>query len=715
MGASFDTKKIFNRFAIIYAIFLAIGLIAIGRIIYLQYITKDKVTLKDIYREEVLQPSRGSILSYDGKPLAVSIPMYELYWDASLAPDSSFDKGLDELSRGLALIFKNKSAAQYKEELLVARGREAVGNKEKKVNKYKKIGNRKVDFGELEKIRALPIFNLGKFTGGLITKESNNRINPYGTLANRTIGFVAGGNSGTGIEFDYDYRLRGEEGMRTIHRTPGDIWIPVNGGKHIPAKDGLDIRTTIDVQIQEAAETALRNKLEEDDVFKGGTVVVMDVKTGAIRGIANMYKRKDGTFGEDYNYAIQHPTEPGSTLKLAALMALLEDGHITLDTQVDAGNGEWKYFRAKITDTKKGGYGMLSAKEAFAKSSNIAFAKMVIDAYESNPSMYTDRLHNMKLFEKLGLDIGNERGAYVTTPDDPGWSPVTLASLGYGYATTLTPLHTLTFYNAVANGGKMVRPYFIEDFEKDGIVYERHETEVIIGSICSKSTLEAAKEALRAVVTEGTAMKYNDERYQIAGKTGTARIAMEGGGYEDKNGYRRHQASFAGYFPADNPKYSCIVVMYTGDTKGNFYGGTWAAPIFKEVADKIFTSHPEWEAPIQADGLIPTDNPSIASGRAAYMHDPVMMMPMAQKPRSMKDEGWVKVTNHTREVCDIAALDIEPGVIPDVCGMGLKDAIYLLENEGYKVTFKGSGRVYSQSPEAGDSLVRKKNITLHLK
>lgn len=706
MEGSFDTKKIFNRFALIYAFFLLVGLVAICRIIYLQYITRDRVTIGDIYREEVLPPSRGSILAHDGKPLAVSIPMYELRWDSVVPTDSVVKADIDELSRGLASIFQDKSAAKYRSELMLA--------KEKK-NRYKKIGNRKVDYGELEVIKSLPIFNLGKFRGGLITIESNNRINPYGSLANRTIGYAGAGGNGTGIEFDYNHKLCGKEGVRTIHRMPGDVWIPVNGGVHIPAQDGLDVRTTIDVHIQEAAETELREQLAKDDIFEGGTVIVMDVKTGAIRGIANMFKKKDGSFDESYNYAIQHPTEPGSTLKLAALMALLEDGYITLDTPVDAGNGEWSYYKRKITDTHRGGYGMLTAKEAFAKSSNIAFAKMVIEAYEDDPSLYVDRLHNMKLFEKLGLDIGNERQAYVTTPSEPGWSPVTLASLGYGYATTLTPMHTLMFYNAVANGGKMMRPYFVEDLEKDGIIYEKHEPEVIIGSICSKSTLRAAHEALKYVVTDGTAKNCHDERYQIAGKTGTARIAMEGGGYEDAQGYRRHQASFAGFFPADDPKYSCIVVMYTGKTRGNFYGATWAAPIFKDVADKIYTSHPEWESPIQAEGLTPTDNPSIASGRASRMHQPIMALPMAEKPHGMKDEGWVKVTNHEKDVCTTEPLDIETGIVPDVCGMGLKDAIYLLENEGYLVSFEGQGRVSSQSPKAGDALSSKGRITLYLK
>ena len=248
--------------------------------------------------------------------------------------------------------------------------------------------------------------------------------------------------------------------------------------------DGYDIRTTIDVRIQEAAETELREQLAMSDVFEGGTAVIMDVRTGAIRGIANMFKKSDGTFDESYNYAIAHATEPGSTLKLAALMAMIEDG-----------------------DTHRGGYGKITALEAFEKSSNIAFAKMIIEAYGDDPATYVSRLHNMKLVEKLNLDIGGEGYAYITSPDDPQWSGSTLASLGYGYALTVTPMHILTFYNAVANGGKMMRPYFIEDFEKDGIVEESSGPTVVSGSICSKSTLKAVRKALRGVVEEGTMIR----------------------------------------------------------------------------------------------------------------------------------------------------------------------------------------------------------------
>ena len=642
----------FTRFIYVYLLFLLAGLGAIVRIILVQ-VNKDRVTLDDIYKEQVLEPSRGSILSYDGRPLAVSIPVYDLHWDSKAMPDS--------------------------------------------------VLMPKIQF---------PVFRLGQFKGGLIVDTDSERVNPYGKLANRTIGYLNADGGGTGIEYTYDYKLRGEKGVQTIHRTLGDQWIPVNGASVVPAVDGYDIRTTIDVRIQEAAETELREQLAMSDVFEGGTAVIMDVKTGAIRGIANMFKKSDGTFDESYNYAIAHATEPGSTLKLAALMAMIEDGCITLDTEVDGGDGRWRYAGHWITDTHRGGYGKMTALEAFEKSSNIAFAKMITEAYGDDPATYVSRLHNMKLVEKLNLDIGGEGYAYITSPDDPQWSGSTLASLGYGYALTVTPMHILTFYNAVANGGKMMRPYFIEDFEKDGIVEESSGPTVVSGSICSKSTLKAVRKALRGVVEEGTAKICNDERYAIAGKTGTARVAINGR-YEDGEGYRRHQASFAGYFPADDPKYSCIVVLYTGKTKGNFYGATWAAPVFKRIADKIYASHPEWNRPLSSAGKTPPDNPRLASGLAGQKGMPIDYMPMRTRP---VEDGWIHVDlDKSSGEQSISGLAIEQGIVPDVEGMGIKDAVYLLENEGYKVVFHGSGRVSSQTPAAGDPLEKGKQITLTLK
>lgn len=697
-------RSTFKRFLYVYVLFLVAGAAAIGRIIAVQT-SRDRVTAEDIYKEQVLMPSRGSILSYDGRPLAVSIPVYQLHWDSEAMSRETLMSGIDSLSLCLSQLFGDKSASRYRKDLLQAR---------KDGKRYYRIGNRDVDFGELEEVRGFPIFRLGQFKGGLIADTRSDRINPYGKLADRTIGYLNADGGGTGIEYTYDYRLRGEKGIQTVHRSLGGQWIPVNGAPAEPAVDGCDIRTTIDVRIQEAAETELRAQLAMSDVFEGGTAVVMDVATGAVRGIANMFKKSDGSFDESYNYAIAHATEPGSTLKLAALTAMIEDGCITLDTEVDGGDGIWYYGGARITDTHRGGYGKMTALEAFEKSSNIAFAKMITESYGDNPSAYVSRLHSMKLMEKLSLDIGGEGYAYITSPDDPQWSMSTLASLGYGYAVTLTPLHILTFYNAVANGGKMMRPYFIEDFERDGITVEKLGPSVVSGSICSKSTLAAVRKALRGVVENGTAKNCNDPRYAIAGKTGTAKVA-ENGRYEDEHGYRRYQASFAGYFPADDPKYSCIVVLYTGKTRGDFYGATWAAPVFKRIADKIYTSHPEWNSPVSSKGAVPPDNPRIASGLAGRNGMPVDYLPMNSRPQTGK-AGWIQVRQgEDGEPPAVSSLTIEQGTVPDVRGMGLKDALYLLENEGYRVTFSGSGRVRTQTPEAGSGLARGGRITLELK
>lgn len=696
-----STRNTFTHFFYVYILFVVAGIISVVKIITVQA-SRDRVTTEDIYRQKVLNPSRGSILSYDGRPLAVSIPVYEIRWDSKVTDAETFNKNIDSLSICLSRMFRDKSAKAYKSDLTNAR---------KSGNRYKRIGNRNVDYGELETIRRFPLFRLGQFKGGLIEIMDSERINPYGKLANRTIGYLNADGGGTGIELTYDYKLRGEKGMQTEHRAPGGQWIPVNGAEAKPAVDGCDIRTTIDVRIQEAAETELRRQLAMSDRFEGGTAVIMDVRTGAIRGIANMFKKSDGTFDESYNYAIAHATEPGSTLKLAALTAMIEDGCITLDTKVDGGNGKWKYAGNVISDTHEGGYGEMTALEAFEKSSNVAFAKMITESYGDNPSTYISRLHNMKLVEKLNLDIDGEGYAYITGTEDSQWSQATLASLGYGYAITLTPLHILTFYNAIANNGKMMRPYFIEDFERDGIVEEEFGPSVVSGSICSKSTLKAVRKALRGVVENGTAKICKDERYAIAGKTGTARVAMNGR-YEDKEGYRMYQASFAGYFPADNPQYSCIVVLYTGKTRGNFYGATWAAPVFKRIADKIYASHPEWNSPLNASGFSSPDNPRIASGRSCSAAD---YFPMNSR-LDTRGMNWVSIENGKGNTSpEVKELPIEQGIVPDVHDMGLKDALFLLENEGYKVVFSGSGRVSSQSPAPDTEMGKGGIVRLTLK
>ncbi|HIZ86923.1 MAG TPA: transpeptidase family protein [Candidatus Coprenecus pullistercoris] len=695
-------NRTFTRFLYVFLLFLIAGAVSVARIITLQ-VSRDRVTIEDVFKKEELHPTRGSILSYDGKLLAVSVPVYRICCDPSAPHDTTFSKYIGGLSQALASAFPEHNARYY---------RNLLTNARKEGKQYIRISRRMVDFTEKEAISRFPMFEKGKNAGGFIAEAEYERENPYGKLAHRTIGRTNVDGGITGIELKYDFRLRGKKGFRSIYRTAGDRWLPANGAPSKPAEDGTDIRTTIDIRIQEAAETELRRQLAMSDVFEGATAIVMDVRTGAVRGVANMKKMPDGTFSESFDYAAGYATEPGSTLKLASLMAMIEDGHITLDTPVDGTGGKWSYAGITISDSHD--YGKMTALEAFEKSSNVGFAKMITESYGDDPSSYIERLHNMKLVEKLNLDIGGEGYATITTPDDGHWSNSTLASLGYGYALTLTPLHILTFYNAVANGGKMMRPYFIEDFEKDGIVTEESGPSVVSGSICSKSTLREVRKALRGVVEEGTARLIDDSLYQIAGKTGTAWIA-ENGRYTDDHGYRRFQASFAGYFPADNPKYSCIVVLYSGKTRRSIYGATWAAPVFKRIADKIYVSHPEWNEPMNSSGSVPPDNPRIASGRAGNRYMPVNYLPMRSKP-DIGGKNWVSIqTDKETGAFVTEELSVEQGIVPDVTGMGLKDAIFLLENEGYRVVFSGAGRVSSQTPSAGSTLSPGERITLTLK
>ncbi len=699
----FSNMTMLEKFRYIFVLFLFLAIVAIFRIAYLQYLDKDRISTDDIFKRKELHAVRGSIMSHDGKLMLVTIPTYTLRWDSTLVPDSLFEKKVDSMARCLSDIYKDKSQAKYKDILKTAK---------KKNERYFKLGNRNINYSELQQIKNAPVFKLGKFKGGLITIENSIRKNPYGSLANRTIGNINSIGEGTGIEYTYDKILKGEGGFCTTKRTVGDNWIVANGEPAKEPVDGMDIRTTLDIYIQEACERELRYQLAQSDIFEGGTVIVMDVSTGAIRGISNLYKKKDGTFDESYNFAFSHPTEPGSTLKLASLISLIEDNKADLDTPVDAGNGVWEYKGAKITDTHRGGYGMLTLQKAFEKSSNIAFAKLVTGAYESSPDIYVSRLHNMKLVERLDLDVDGEGIASIISPDDKLWSGTTLATLGYGYGVTLTPLHTLTFYNAIANNGKMVKPHFIESFEKDGRVIQEFKPQIVSGSICSRETVKKAKTAMIGVVNNGTGTVCKDARYQIAGKTGTARMSINGR-YEDPNGYKKHQASFAGYFPADDPKYSCIVVLYSGLTKANFYGGSWAAPIFKRIADKIYAVNPEWNSTsVRECESNKKTMPIINSGKAEGID--FACSSLLHKTLKKSRSGWCKYTSDSLSTTTEPII-IEKNMMPDVTSMGLKDALYLLENEGYRVTFHGHGKVYSQNPPAGTQLTKNSNITIYLK
>ncbi|MEN6619036.1 MAG: penicillin-binding protein [Rikenellaceae bacterium] len=696
-------KEIVQRASIIYFFIILLSLMVIGRIIQLQYFTTLDVSSDDIsFRVEEIEATRGSILARDGRSLSASVPFYQVRMDCLVPAETTFNNNVDALSAALSRFFKDKSAVAYKTELVMAR---------KQNKRYKSIGNRLVDYSELMEIKKFPIFNLGANRGGIIAEQKNKRNNPYGRLAYRTIGFINTLGVGVGIEGSYDFYLKGIPGKQTVQRMLGGEWKPVDSENMIPPKDGYDVQTTLDIDIQEAAENALKNQLALSDVFEGATAVVMEVKTGAILAITNMKKNPDGEFEESFNYAISQATEPGSTFKLATLVALIEDGYVTLDTPIDAGDGKWTYSTKTFSDVTPGGYGLITVQKAFEKSSNVSFAKLAVEYYSNNEKKYIDRLNNMKLSERFNLDIMGEGRAVIHSPGDAMWSKLTLPMMAMGYASLLTPLHTLAFYNAIANGGKMMKPYFVENLQRVGVIEKEFQPQELSGSICSKSTIEAVHQALRGVVVNGTAKAYNDPRYSISGKTGTAQIAFDGR-YIDAQGYRKHQASFAGFFPSENPKYSAIVVLYTNKTKVNFYGGAWAAPVFKQISDKIYASSPEWKEPVKGKGKVAGIKPIILSGKSQATNKLLALLPVGEKITPPKAE-WLQFSKDSNKIF-VQEYVINRDSVPSVLNMGIRDAIYLLENEGYRVQFSGRGRVVSQTPAPGSTADKKEIIQIQL-
>lgn len=697
-------KDIISKVGIIYFFMVLSALLVIGRIVHLQFFAELPVSSEEIsFRTEEIEAVRGSILARDGRSLASSVPYYQIRMDCVFPEDTLFNNNIDALSAALADFFRDKSSVQYKSELISAR---------KKGNRYKAIGNRLVDYSELMAVKRFPMFRERGNRGGFISEQRNRRNNPYGRLAYRTIGFINTNGVGVGIEGSYDYYLKGVPGKQTVQRLLGGEWMPVNEQQSVMPQDGMDVRTTIDIDIQEATENALRNQLSLSDVFEGATAIVMEVETGAVRAIANMKKMSNGEFDESFNYAIGQATEPGSTFKLATLVALIEDGYVNLGTPVDAGNGRWKYSTKEFTDVTRGGYGLIDVKKAFEKSSNVAFAKLAVEYYANNEKKYVDRLHNMKIGEKFNLDILGEGRSVIHTPGDAMWSKLTLPMMAMGYASLLTPLHTLAFYNAIANGGKMMKPYFVESLERRGVAEKIFEPQEMSGSICSKSTIKLVHEALRGVVEHGTAKALDDPRYKISGKTGTAQIAFDGR-YIDSQGYRKHQASFAGFFPSDNPKYSAIVILYTNKTRANFYGGSWAAPVFKQISDRIYTINPQWNSPVEGKGKLTASRPLILSGKRAETEKIITSLPSVKPEMQAKGE-WISVERGTLNRVVIKDSPAITDSVPSVLNMGLRDALYILENCGYRVRFNGKGRVVAQNPSVGSAIEKNGIIEIEL-
>ena len=703
-------KDIAWRIYLIYFFFCIMGLAIISKVIYIQWFIGDDLRAKSekmTIDSKTIKAVRGNIYASDGSLLATSIPRYEIRFDvnADALENDFFYDNLDSLCQNLSQLFKNKSGATYRQEILAARkSRTASG---KKGGRYHLIA-RNVSYPELKELKDFPIFRRGRYKGGFLYVQQNKREKPFRLLAERTIGYKREKVS-VGLESAYNVELSGVDGKRLMQKIAGGDWKPINDDNEIEPKNGYDIYTTIDINLQDVAENALLKQLSMHEADHG-CVVVMEVQTGEIKAIANLKRNKYGGYYEGYNYAIGESTEPGSTFKLPVLMAALEDGYINLTDKIDTENGEKKFYDQTMFDTHD--YGVVTVQRAFEVSSNIAIAKIITENYSKNPQKFIDHLHRMNLNNKLGLEIKGEGKPHIKSPTSKSWSGVSLPWMAHGYEVLMTPMQTLTFYNAVANNGKMIKPKFVTHVASKGKVIREIETEVINPAICSKETIEKVKILLEGVVNnDGTAANLRNTHYKVAGKTGTAQIANDQYGYEYESKIS-HQASFVGYFPAENPRYSCIVIV-NAPSRYVYTGNLVAGPIFKEVADKVFANRLDMHEELKKREYNAVSAlPYSKSGSRDNLIE-VFKKLSINTETPPENSNWIKTITKD-SIVEIRSLKTIPGLVPDVIGMGLKDAIYLLENSGLTIRFEGKGEVKRQSIQPGKSIVKGQIIKLEL-
>lgn len=649
---------------------------------------------------KTIAAERGNIFTEDGKLLATSLPYFEIRMDvnANALDDHTFYSQVDSLAICLSTHFKDKTKWAYKDKLINAR---------KQGNRYLLI-KRNVTFPELQEIKKWPMFRDGRYNGGLIIEQTNKRKLPYDMLAHRTLGYVreGPGSQSVGLEAQYDDILSGINGKRLMQKIAGGNWMPLNDENEIDPKNGSDIVSTIDISIQDVAESALYRALQTHNADHG-SVIVMEVKTGKIRAIANLGKTGGGEYFEKYNYAIGEATEPGSTFKTASMIAMLENGLLNLEDSINIGYGEARFSGQLMRDSETHNLGKVTVRKAFEISSNVGISKLAHKFYSKNPQQLIDHLRKLQLDKPTGIEIHGEATPVLRGPGDPGWSAVSVPWMSVGYEVSITPLQSLLLYNAIANDGKMMKPMLVSEIREYGHLVKHFKPQVIDPSICSDKTLKAIKELLLGAVEQGTAKRLKTVNYSFAGKTGTAKIADKKYGYNSQV----YQASFAGYFPADEPLYSCIVVI-NAPSNGIYYGSSVAGPVFREIADKIYAGNTQMHLPINnTDSLTAEHFKKSSSG---YAQDFAGIFESLEIENQIpEDADWIK-TVPDKDKVEISAVKINNSLVPSVRGMGLRDAIYLLENVGMEVVVTGRGKVTYQSITPGTQVRKGARIMLEL-
>ena len=688
-------NSINTRIVSLYVFICFIAIVVVSKILIIQKIDQEitSVNLPKLFK---IKASRGNIFSDDGSLLAISMPLYNVHMDLSVVDDKIFSSQINNLSISLAQLFGDRSASDYEKYLRSSRLKEK--------NKYVKLQS-KVTHNELNAMKGFPILKLGKYKGGLIIEERLNRENPFGLLAKRTIGLLREANP-IGLERAYNQTLTGTDGQQLKQRVAKNFWRNEDSDLNSMPKAGSDIVSTINIDIQDVAQKALKKSLKFHDA-DWGTVVLMEVESGHIKAIANL-KHENGDFDEHYNHAIAEHSEPGSTFKLASVLAGLEDGFYSLSDSVDTENGTYQFYDKVMKDSRKGGYGKITIGEALVNSSNVGISKTINSSYKDKPQSFIDRIYKMGLCTPIDLELPYPNNLLIKQPGKDGWSGVTLPWMSIGYSLRISPIHMLTFYNAIANEGVMVKPLFTSQILKDGKIVTKQSKEIINPAICSKSSINEIVPYLIDVVEKGTAKNIKSSEYKIAGKTGTSLIAY---GKSAELETKRYRASFVGFFPANKPKYSCIVVVHNPKENG-FYGSDVAAPVFKEISDKIYASDISIHEQISIDDYV-KDFPYISQGKTEETETILNYLNLNYSSTSSE---WMtqeysrnKLKLNTRNIYR----DFENGIMPNLYGMNLMDAIYLLENAGLKVSFSGFGHITNQSIKKGKKIETDEEIKLH--
>lgn len=678
------------------------GLVAVIKLVYIQTIEGPrlrKLSTNMHFEQRLISPLRGNITDCNGNFLATTLPFYRLAIDPSILSEEEFREKVSALSKHLSSFFKNKPHPSYYAAILKAR---------QKGSRYLLLNKNQVDHNKKQIISTWPIFNVKSNTKGGILEKTELRFRPFGVLAARSIGYVNQANSGVGLEYTYNAELAGVPGSALCKKTAGGQWKIVHNGSAQRPEHGYDVQMTLDINLQDTVHCSLIKVLKESKA-NSACAIVMEVHTGEIKAMVNLSRLEDGSYEERYNYAIgsQGTREPGSIFKLASMIALLEETDMGLDEKVDTGNEPMKFYDRKMTEVKSGGYGVLTLQEIFEKSSNIGTAKLIQDHFGKNPQKFVNYVKKMHLDKPTGIRIAGEGTPYIPSPKDKSWSGVSLPWMSIGYGLQLSPLQILALYNAVANNGTMVQPLLVKTIKQANKTIKVFPPKTVVNKICSDKTLAKVRTMLEGVVERGTARNFNQSFYKIAGKSGTANVIVNGKYTKDT------YISFVGYFPSNAPLYSCIVIMDCPQSWGWHFGGKLAS-IVKDIADKLASQDLHANECIVQDGIAKIS--TIKTGNKADLRQICKYLDIQYTEKIFNNSEWA-CKSPSNDDLGWNSVPILQGVVPNVCGMTLRDALYILENLKINVQIAGtrSGRVQTQSIKSGTALTTNMTILLHMK